>query len=147
MVLSTGNKSEVGVGFGTLYGDMIGGLAVISDLPKTQVYALARWINERKEIIPQAIIDKIPSAELKPHQTDQDTLPPYEELDGILKAFVEDFKNREEIVKMGYKPAVVKKVVRMIFAAEYKRRQLPPGLKVTSKAFGMGRRFPIACKI
>lgn len=147
MILSTGNKSEVGVGFGTLYGDMIGGLAVISDVPKTTVYALARWINRKKEIIPQVIIDKVPSAELKPNQTDQDTLPPYEELDGILKAFVEDLKNEEEIIQMGFKPEAVKKVIRMILTAEYKRRQLPPGLKVTSKAFGMGRRFPIACKI
>ncbi|MDO8518795.1 MAG: NAD+ synthase, partial [Deltaproteobacteria bacterium] len=98
-------------------------------------------------IIPQSIIDKIPSAELKPGQTDQDTLPPYAELDGILKAFVEETKDEAEIVKMGYKPAVVKKVIRMIVSAEYKRRQLPPGLKVTSKAFGIGRRFPIACKL
>lgn len=147
LVLSTGNKSELAVGYCTLYGDMSGGLAVISDLPKTMVYKLARHINRVKEIIPQNCLAKPPSAELKPNQLDCDSLPPYEILDGILKAYVEDLKSGEEIVRMGCEKAVVQKVIRMIHRNEYKRRQAAPGLRVTSKAFGMGRRFPIACKI
>ncbi|MBI2338815.1 MAG: NAD+ synthase [Deltaproteobacteria bacterium] len=144
LVLSTGNKSELAVGYCTLYGDMSGGLAVISDLPKTMVYKLSRYINRKKEIIPQNCLTKPPSAELKPNQTDQDSLPPYEILDGILKAYVEDLRSEEEIIKMGYEKGAVQKVIRMIDRNEYKRRQAAPGLRVTSRAFGMGRRFPIA---
>ncbi|MBI4411264.1 MAG: NAD+ synthase [Deltaproteobacteria bacterium] len=147
LVLSTGNKSELAVGYCTLYGDMSGGLAVISDLPKTMVYKLARYINQKKEIIPPACLTKPPSAELKPNQFDADSLPPYEILDGIIKVYVEDLRSEEEIIKMGYEKGVVRKVIRMINSNEYKRRQAAPGLRVTSKAFGMGRRFPIACRI
>lgn len=146
LVLSTGNKSELAVGYCTLYGDMSGGLAVISDLPKTLVYQLARFMNKKTGPIPEAIFVRPPTAELKPNQTDQDTLPPYEILDGILKASVEDLKSPDEIIKMGYDKKVVTRVTRMIQQNEYKRRQAAPGLRVTSKAFGMGRRFPIACK-
>ena len=147
LVLSTGNKSELAVGYCTLYGDMSGGLAVISDLPKTMVYKLARYINRKKEMIPQNCLTKPPSAELKPNKLDADSLPPYEILDGILKAYIEDLKSEEEIIQMGHEKSVVQKVIRMINLNEYKRRQAAPGLRVTSKAFGMGRRFPIACKL
>jgi len=147
LILSTGNKSELAVGYCTLYGDMSGGLAVISDLPKTVVYQLSRFINRQKEIIPTTILTKAPSAELKPNQTDQDTLPSYEILDDILKVYLEELKSEEAIVKMGYPKAVVNKVLKMVHHNEYKRRQASPGLRVTSKAFGIGRRFPIACKI
>lgn len=146
LVLSTGNKSELAVGYCTLYGDMSGGLAVISDLPKTLVYELARYINRKKTMIPESSITKAPSAELRPNQTDQDSLPPYEVLDGVLKAYIEEVKSEEEIIKQGYEPLVVKRLISMIKKNEYKRRQAAPGLRVTSKAFGMGRRFPIACK-
>lgn len=144
MVLSTGNKSELAVGYCTIYGDMCGGLAVISDVPKTMVYRLARWINRSNEIIPENTILKAPSAELRPNQTDQDSLPPYEVLDGILKAYIEDVKEEEEIVSLGYDPYVVKKVLKLVDMNEYKRRQAAPGLRVTTKAFGFGRRSPIA---
>ncbi len=144
MVLSTGNKSELAVGYCTIYGDMCGGLAVISDVPKTMVYRLARWINRSNEIIPENTILKAPSAELRPNQTDQDSLPPYEVLDGILKAYIEDLKEEEEIVSLGYDPYVVKKVLKLVDMNEYKRRQAAPGLRVTTKAFGFGRRSPIA---
>lgn len=147
LVLTTGNKSEFAVGYTTLYGDMSGGLAVISDLPKTLVYEFCHWINRKKEIIPVAVLTKPPSAELKPNQTDQDTLPPYEILDGIIKSYVEELKSEGQIIQSGFQPAMVRKVISMIKLNEYKRRQAPPGLKVTSKAFGMGRRHPIACKI
>jgi NAD+ synthetase len=146
LLLTTGNKSELAVGYCTLYGDMCGGLAVISDVPKTMVYRLAKWINREKEIIPVASITKPPSAELRPNQTDQDSLPPYDVLDGILEAYVVAGKTPSEIVAAGYDEAVVKRVVRLIDFNEYKRRQAAPGLKVTSKAFGVGRRVPIAQK-
>ncbi len=146
LVLSTGNKSELAVGYCTLYGDMSGGLAVISDLPKTLVYKLAQHLSRNGKPIPQNIFDRPPTAELKLNQTDQDTLPPYEILDGILKAFVEDLKSADEIVKLGYDKKIVNRLLAMIQRNEYKRRQAAPGLRVTSKAFGMGRRFPIACK-
>jgi NAD+ synthetase len=144
LLLTTGNKSELAVGYCTLYGDMCGGLAVISDVPKTMVYRLARWINRDKEIIPAASITKPPSAELRPNQTDQDSLPPYEVLDAILEAYVVQGKSAAEIIAAGFDEATVKRVVRLIDLNEYKRRQAAPGLKVTSKAFGVGRRIPIA---
>ena len=144
LLLTTGNKSELAVGYCTLYGDMCGGLAVISDVPKTMVYRLARWINRDKVIIPAASITKPPSAELRPNQTDQDSLPPYEVLDAVLQAYVVEGKSAAEIIASGFDQATVKRVVRLIDSNEYKRRQAAPGLKVTSKAFGVGRRIPIA---
>jgi NAD+ synthetase len=144
LLLTTGNKSELGVGYCTLYGDMCGGLAVISDVPKTMVYELAKWINREREIIPVSTITKPPSAELRPDQRDQDSLPPYEILDAILDHYVVHARSVDEIVKLGFEEAVVKKVIRLIDLSEYKRRQAAPGLKVTSKAFGVGRRFPVA---
>lgn len=144
LVLSTGNKSELAVGYCTIYGDMCGGLAVISDVPKTVVYRISKWINREREIIPQNTIDKAPSAELKPNQTDQDSLPPYDVLDGILTAYIEDLKEYDEIVAMGFDAGVVDGILRLVDRNEYKRRQAVPGLRVTSKAFGFGRRLPIA---
>jgi len=144
LLLTTGNKSELAVGYCTLYGDMNGGLAVISDVPKTMVYRLAHWINREREIIPAACLTKAPSAELRPNQTDQDSLPPYEVLDAILEAYVVQSKSPAEIVADGFDPATVRRVVQLIQGSEYKRRQAAPGLKVTTKAFGMGRRVPVA---
>jgi NAD+ synthetase len=144
LLLTTGNKSELAVGYCTLYGDMCGGLAVISDVPKTMVYRIAKWINREREIIPAASITKPPSAELRPNQTDQDSLPPYEVLDAILEAYVVQMKSASEIAAQGYDEGTVKRVIRLIDFAEYKRRQAAPGLKVTTKAFGVGRRVPIA---
>jgi NAD+ synthetase len=144
LLLTTGNKSELAVGYCTLYGDMCGGLAVISDVPKTMVYRLANWINREREIIPAASITKAPSAELRPNQTDQDSLPSYETLDAILEAYIVQLRSAPEIIKSGFDAATVKKVIRLIDFNEYKRRQAAPGLKVTSKAFGVGRRIPIA---
>ncbi len=144
LVLTTGNKSELAVGYCTLYGDMSGGLALISDVPKTMVYELARYINRGKEIIPQNSITKPPSAELRPNQFDQDSLPPYDVLDGILKAYVEDTRGVDEIIRMGFDEKVVREIIRKVNRNEYKRRQAAPGIKVTSKAFGSGRRMPIA---
>ena len=144
LVLTTGNKSELAVGYCTLYGDMCGGLSVISDVPKTMVYRLARWINRDRELIPLNSITKPPSAELRPNQTDQDSLPPYEILDAILQQSVVETKSLAEIVAMGYSEADARRVVRLIELNEYKRRQAAPGLKVTTKAFGVGRRIPIA---
>ncbi|MCL5096973.1 MAG: NAD+ synthase, partial [Candidatus Omnitrophica bacterium] len=138
LLLSTGNKSELAVGYCTLYGDMCGGLAVISDVPKVMVYRLARWINREREIIPQACLTKPPSAELRPNQTDQDSLPSYEVLDSIVEDYVVRGRSPEEIIKSGFDPAVVRKVIRLVCISEYKRRQAAPGLKVTSKAFGVG---------
>jgi NAD+ synthase (glutamine-hydrolysing) len=146
LVLSTGNKSELAVGYSTLYGDMSGGLAIISDVPKMMVYGIARHINRERETIPQWIIDRPPSAELRPDQTDQDTLPPYEILDRIIHYYVDEDYSIDEIVAEGLDPATVKWAVRAIDRNEYKRRQAAPGLKITSKAFGMGRRMPIAAK-
>ena len=147
MVLSTGNKSEMAVGYCTLYGDMAGGLAVISDVPKSMVWELANFINRQQERIPVATIKKAPSAELRPNQTDQDTLPPYDVLDRILKAYVEDLRSPEEIADhYGFDLQLVRSVARRVDQNEYKRKQAPPGLKVTSKAFSVGRRFPLAQK-
>ncbi len=144
LVLTTGNKSELAVGYCTLYGDMCGGLAVISDVPKTVVYRLARWINRDRELIPTSSLTKPPSAELRPNQTDQDSLPPYDILDAILEHSVVEAKSLPEIVALGFREADVRRVVHLIELNEYKRRQAAPGLKVTSKAFGVGRRLPIA---
>jgi NAD+ synthetase len=145
LVLSTGNKSELAVGYCTLYGDMAGGLAVISDVPKTMVYDLARLVNRGREVIPQACLTKPPSAELRPNQTDQDSLPPYDVLDRILKAYVEDLRSPEEIAgEFGYAPELVRNIARKVDRNEYKRKQAAPGLKITSKAFSVGRRFPVA---
>jgi NAD+ synthase/NAD+ synthase (glutamine-hydrolysing) len=147
LVLTTGNKSEVGVGYCTLYGDMVGGLGVISDVPKTMVYSMSRYVNSLKPVIPQSTIDKPPSAELRPGQMDSDTLPPYEILDNILEDYVEDYRTAEQIAAdRGYDVRLVRDVVRMIERSEYKRQQAAPGLKITPKAFGFGRRFPIAQK-
>jgi len=144
ILLGTGNKSETAVGYCTIYGDMNGGLAVISDIPKTMVYRLARYINREKEIIPARVISRPPSAELKPDQTDQDSLPPYEVLDQILDLAVVRNLGFDDIVAEGFDPDTVRDVLRRIVVNEYKRRQAPPGLKVTTKAFGYGRRYPIA---
>jgi NAD+ synthase (glutamine-hydrolysing) len=146
LLLSTGNKSELAMGYCTLYGDMDGGLAVISDLTKTQVYQLARWYNQDEEVIPAAILTKAPSAELKPNQTDQDTLPPYEKLDPILVAYLEEGKGIDDIVAEGNDRETVEWVIRTVDRNEYKRWQAAPGLRVSPKAFGAGRRMPIAAK-
>jgi len=146
LLLTTGNKSEMAVGYCTLYGDMCGGLAVISDVFKMQVYALARWINREREIIPLSSIEKPPSAELRPNQTDQDSLPPYEMLDALLKGYVEEGLSRRDLVAQGFPEAVVNDVVRKVDLNEYKRKQAAPGLKITPLAFGVGRRIPIVQK-
>jgi NAD+ synthase (glutamine-hydrolysing) len=147
LVLTTGNKSELGVGYCTLYGDMVGGLGVISDVPKTMVYSLSRYVNSIRQVIPQSTIDKPPSAELRPGQKDSDTLPPYEVLDNILEDYIEDYRTAEQIAAdRGYQVQLVRDVIRMIERSEYKRQQAAPGLKITPKAFGFGRRFPIAQK-
>ena len=153
LVLTTGNKSEMSVGYATLYGDMAGGFAVIKDVPKTLVYKLAKYRNGvrssefgvriKNSIIPERVLTKAPTAELKPNQTDQDTLPPYDILDVILKAYVEDDKSFEEILDMGFKKETVRKVIRMVDKSEYKRRQSPPGIKITPRALGRDRRMPI----
>lgn len=146
LLLTTGNKSEIAVGYCTLYGDMCGGLAVISDVPKTTVWDLSRWINKNagREIIPQNSIDKVPSAELRPGQTDQDSLPPYDILDAIIYRLIEEDKSIKQIIDEGYDAETVLRVTRLIDRSEYKRRQMAPGLKVTSRAFGFGRRMPVA---
>ena len=147
IVLSTGNKSELGVGYCTLYGDMAGGLAVISDVPKTMVYRLSRYLNSRRQVIPPATIDKPPSAELRPDQKDSDTLPPYEILDAILEDYIEDLHSAEQIAAdRKFDLDLVRRVIRMVDRSEYKRQQAAPGLKISAKAFGYGRRFPIAAK-
>jgi NAD+ synthase/NAD+ synthase (glutamine-hydrolysing) len=147
MVLSTGNKSENAVGYCTLYGDMAGGLAVISDVPKLMVYELARWINRERELIPRSTIDKPPSAELRPNQKDEDSLPPYEVLDRILKSYIEDLKSPQEIADhYGFDLKLVRDIALLVDRNEYKRKQAAPGLKITSRAFGFGRPFPIAQK-
>jgi NAD+ synthase (glutamine-hydrolysing) len=144
-VLSCGNKSELATGYATLYGDMAGGFAVIKDVPKTLVYRLARYRNEVAgyDLIPQAVIDKPPSAELRPDQRDTDSLPPYDVLDPILEAYVEEDRSVEEIVALGFEEALVKRVVSLVDRNEYKRRQTPPGVKITPRAFGRDRRLPI----
>ncbi|MCX5891158.1 MAG: NAD+ synthase [Deltaproteobacteria bacterium] len=146
MVLSTGNKSELAVGYCTLYGDMSGGLSVLADVPKTMVYELAHYLNRERELVPPAIIRRAPSAELRPDQKDQDTLPPYEILDQIMNFYLEDRLSYQDIVGRGFEPDTVRWVLKAIDRSEYKRRQAAPGLKVTSKAFGMGRRIPIAAR-
>ena len=146
LLLSTGNKSEIAVGYCTLYGDMSGGLCVISDLPKTMVYELARFINRHEELIPQEIIAKLPSAELRPNQCDQDTLPPYEVLDQIINLYLNERCSEREIIERVFDAETVRWVIRAIDRNEYKRRQAPPGIKITNKAFGIGRRMPIAAK-
>ncbi len=146
LLLTTGNKSELAVGYCTLYGDMCGGLAAISDVPKTLIYRLARYVNRSQEVIPRSSIEKPPSAELRPNQTDQDTLPPYEILDPIIEAYVERGLTREAIAAQGFVPIVVDRVIEMIDRSEYKRKQAAPGLRITGKAFGPGRRFPVVQK-
>ncbi len=143
LLLTTGNKSELAVGYCTLYGDMCGGLAVISDLPKVKVYALAEYLNREREIIPRSSIDKAPSAELRPDQTDQDSLPPYPVLDAILHDYVEEGLSSRDIIARGFDAAVVRDVIRKVDLNEYKRKQAAPGLKLTPLAFGVGRRIPI----
>jgi NAD+ synthetase len=148
LVLTTGNKSEMSTGYCTLYGDMVGALAVIGDVFKTRVYDLCRCVNAEREVIPSAIIEKPPSAELRPGQKDTDSLPPYEVLDPILEAYVEHYATPETIAaEHGLDLEMVRTVVKMVERSEYKRQQAAPVLKVTSKAFGMGRRFPIAAKV
>jgi NAD+ synthetase len=148
LVLTTGNKSEMAVGYCTLYGDMVGALAVIGDLVKTRVYQVCRWLNRNGEVIPWAILEKPPSAELRPDQKDTDSLPPYEVLDPILEAYVERYETPEQIARdNGFPLELVQQVVRLVERSEYKRQQAAPVLKVTSKSFGMGRRFPIAVKV
>ncbi|MEH2348729.1 MAG: NAD+ synthase [Nostoc sp.] len=144
LLLSTGNKSEMAVGYCTLYGDMNGGLAVIADVPKTRVYSLCQWLNRNKEIIPQNVLTKAPSAELKPGQVDQDSLPPYEILDDILQRLVHNHQSAAQIVAAGHDAVIVDRVIQMVARAEFKRRQAPPGLKITDRAFGTGWRMPIA---
>ena len=148
LVLTTGNKSEMAVGYCTLYGDMVGALAVIGDLVKTRVYAICGWLNREGEVIPSAILEKPPSAELRPEQKDTDSLPPYDVLDPILEAYVERYETPEHIAQAhGFPLELVQQVVRLVERSEYKRQQAAPVLKVTSKSFGMGRRFPIAVKV
>jgi NAD+ synthase/NAD+ synthase (glutamine-hydrolysing) len=147
LVLSTGNKSELAVGYCTLYGDMVGGLAVISDVPKTLVYRLSAYVNSQRRVIPQATIEKPPSAELRPDQKDSDSLPPYEVLDAILEDFVEESSSAEQIGQVHkFDLDLVRRVIRMVERSEYKRQQAAPGIKISAKAFGYGRRFPIAVK-
>jgi NAD+ synthase/NAD+ synthase (glutamine-hydrolysing) len=149
LLLTTGNKSELSVGYCTLYGDMSGGLAVIADVPKTMVYRVAQWLNDSspRQVIPQTIFDKAPSAELRPNQTDQDVLPPYDVLDDILQRHIERHQPADEIIAAGFDAPTVHRVLRMVRGAEFKRKQMPPGLKVTDRAFGTGWRMPIAAKL
>jgi NAD+ synthase (glutamine-hydrolysing) len=147
-VLTTGNKSEMSVGYCTLYGDMVGALAVIGDVMKTKVYALSRYANREREIIPHATITKAPSAELRPDQKDTDSLPPYDVLDPILEAYVERYCPAEQIAaEQKVDVELVRQVLKLVERSEYKRQQAAPVLKVTQKSFGMGRRFPIAVKV
>jgi NAD+ synthase (glutamine-hydrolysing) len=146
LVLTTGNKSEMSVGYATLYGDMAGGFAVIKDVPKTLVYRICRWRNSLSRAIPERVLTKAPTAELKPDQKDTDTLPPYETLDPILKAYVEEDQDPAKIIRAGYDPETVSRVIKMVDLSEYKRRQSPPGIRITPKAFGKDRRVPITNK-
>jgi NAD+ synthase (glutamine-hydrolysing) len=146
LLLSTGNKSEMAVGYCTLYGDMNGGLATIADVPKTRVYSLCYWLNREKEVIPYSVLTKAPSAELKPDQKDQDSLPPYEILDDILDRLIERHQSAEQIIEAGFETATVHRVVRLVKIAEFKRKQAPPGLKISDRAFGTGWRMPIASR-
>jgi NAD+ synthase (glutamine-hydrolysing) len=149
LLLTTGNKSELAVGYCTLYGDMSGGLAVIADVPKTMVYRVARWLNETagRELIPRAILTKAPSAELRPNQTDQDSLPPYDILDEVLQRHIEQHQPAEEIIASGFDAETVRRVLRLVRLSEFKRKQAAPGLKVTDRAFGTGWRMPIAARL
>jgi NAD+ synthase (glutamine-hydrolysing) len=147
LVLTTGNKSEMACGYCTLYGDMVGALAVIGDVYKTEVYALARYANRQRELIPEATLTKPPSAELRPGQKDTDSLPPYDVLDPILRAYIEEYMPAEQIAgSQNVELALVQQVIRLVELSEYKRQQAAPVLKVSRKSFGMGRRFPIAAK-
>jgi NAD+ synthase (glutamine-hydrolysing) len=148
LVFTTGNKSEMSVGYATLYGDMAGGFAPIKDVPKTLVYRLCKWRNSiaGKDLIPERVLIKEPTAELKPGQKDTDSLPPYDVLDPILKAYIEEYKGYDEIVNLGFDPQYVKKAIKLVDGSEYKRRQSPPGIKITRMAFGRDRRFPITNK-
>jgi NAD+ synthase (glutamine-hydrolysing) len=148
LVMNTGNKSEVATGYTTLYGDMAGGFAIIKDVPKTLVYKLCRYRNAKagRELIPETVITRVPSAELRPEQKDSDSLPEYDLLDPILLAYVEEDKGIEQIVAQGYDEAIVRKVARLVDSSEYKRRQAPPGVKISPKAFGRDRRLPITSK-
>jgi len=143
LVLTTGNKSEMSVGYATLYGDMAGGFAVIKDVPKVLVYELAQWRNAQSPVIPETAISRPPTAELRPDQKDTDSLPLYPVLDPILKAYVEEDRRAEEIVALGFDPETVQRVIRMVDRSEYKRRQAPPGVRITQRAFGRDRRLPI----
>lgn len=143
MVVTTGNKSEMAVGYATLYGDMVGGFSVLKDIFKQQVFALARWRNRNGVIIPVSSIEKPPSAELRPDQKDSDSLPPYEVLDPILERYVEGDESLTDIVRAGFEEEVVRRIIDLVDRNEYKRRQAPPGVKVTTKAFGRDRRLPI----
>src|SRR5207342_2490283 len=149
LLLTTGNKSELAVGYCTLYGDMSGGLGVIADVPKTMVYRVARWLNltAGRPMIPEPILTKAPSAELRPNQTDQDSLPPYDILDEILKRYIEQQQPASEIVRAGFDVETVRQVLTLVRRAEFKRKQAAPGLKVTDRAFGTGWRMPIAAKL
>ena len=145
LVLTTGNKSETSVGYSTLYGDTAGGFAILKDCPKLLVYELCRWRNaqEASEWIPESSISKPPSAELRPNQTDDESLPPYELLDGLLEAYVEQDQTADELLSQGYDSAIVEQITRLVDLAEYKRRQSPPGPRISEKAFGKDRRLPI----
>ena len=146
VLLNTGNKSELAIGYCTLYGDMAGGLSVIADLYKNQVYSLSRWLNDQyygREVIPESTMTKEPSAELRPDQKDTDSLPPYDVLDGILKSYIEGQKSLEEIIASGYDPEVARRILNLVDRNEHKRRQAPPGLRVSTKAFGQGRQLPL----
>ena len=149
LLLTTGNKSELSVGYCTIYGDMSGGLAVISDVPKTLVFGVCKWLNEQRgrEVVPVAVITKPPSAELRPGQKDEDSLPPYEELDPILHRLVEMRDSPEEVAALGFDRAVVDRVAHLVKIAEFKRRQAAPGLKITDRAFGTGWRMPLAARV
>ncbi|MDD5757429.1 MAG: NAD(+) synthase, partial [bacterium] len=146
LVLATGNKSEMSTGYATLYGDMVGGFAVIKDVPKTLVYKLAKYRNHKSFVIPVNVLKKAPTAELRPHQKDTDTLPEYKILDPILKEYIEEDKSVNQIVKKGFKQELVDKVVGMVDKSEYKRRQSAPGVRITPKSFGKDRRMPITSK-
>jgi NAD+ synthase (glutamine-hydrolysing) len=146
LVLTTGNKSEMAVGYATLYGDMAGGFAVIKDVPKTFVYRLARYRNEISAVIPDRVITRAPSAELAPDQKDEDSLPPYDVLDPILEAYIEKDQSPTQIVSAGYDAVLVDRVIGLVNRNEYKRRQAPPGVKITQRAFGRDRRYPITSR-
>jgi NAD+ synthase len=152
LLVTTGNKSEMSVGYATLYGDMCGGYSVLKDVYKTEVYALSRWRNDHVpegalgpggRVIPESSLTKAPTAELRPNQTDQDTLPPYDTLDGILTGLIENEESVDDIAARGFSRDVITRVQRLLYAAEYKRRQAPPGVKITRKSFGRDRRYPL----